>query len=221
MDVRFRFFLIALMGLLVAVVWTFPRWYPLLNEETIAESFPGLEIEAQASFLALPQAVQNALLLMRNGDEDLELEPRPELALALVRARLLQDDVVSEQSLNGALEPPSETALRDGSFRTLDPLRQAEGEVTVYQRADLSRVLVIGEDFRAMRAPDVHVILTNNPDPLDAIGVGGDYIDLGELKGNVGWQTYEIPENVDFSVYPILVLYSVEYDYVISTATLS
>jgi hypothetical protein len=220
MDVRFRLFLIAMMGLLVAAVWTFPRWYPLLNDETIAESFPGLEIEAQPSFLALPQRIQDALLLMRNGDEDLEIESRPDLALALVRARLLDDDVVSEQSTSGPLEPPSETILRDGSFQTLSDLRQAEGEVTVYQRGDLSRVLVIGEEFRAMRAPDVHVILTSNPDPTDEAGVGL-YVDLGQLKGNVGWQTYEIPEDVNFSEYPILALYSVEYDYVISRATLS
>ncbi|MAU13448.1 MAG: hypothetical protein CL607_26760 [Anaerolineaceae bacterium] len=220
MDIRFRLFIIGLMGVLIAAVWTFPQWYPIINEETIAESFPGLAIEAQTSFLALPQRLQNAFLLMHDGDEDLELTPQPDLSLALVEARLLEDDIVSEQSLSGPLEPPSQTIVRSGEFISMDDLRQAEGEVTVYQRTDLSRVLVFGEDFQSMRAPEVHVILTNNPDPMDEAGVGLNYIDLGPLKGNIGWQSYEVPQDVEFNQFPILVLYSVPYDYVVSTATL-
>ena len=95
MDIRFRLFIIGLMGVLIAAVWTFPQWYPIINEETIAESFPGLAIEAQTSFLALPQRLQNAFLLMHDGDEDLELTPQPDLSLALVEARLLEDLVES------------------------------------------------------------------------------------------------------------------------------
>ncbi|MCA9885608.1 MAG: DM13 domain-containing protein [Anaerolineae bacterium] len=220
MDVRFRLFLIGLMGLLIAAIWMFPQWYPLVNEETIAESFPGLALEAQTSFLALPQRLQSAFQLMREGDEDLELTPQPDLALALVEARLLEDDVVSEESLSGPMPEPSATIVRSGDFITIDDLRQAEGEVTVYQRTDLSRVLIFGEEFRSMRAPEVHVILTNNPDPMDEAGVGLNYIDLGPLKGNVGWQTYEVPQDVAFNQFPILALYSVPYDYIVSTATL-
>ncbi|NJR12510.1 DM13 domain-containing protein [bacterium] len=71
-----------------------------------------------------------------------------------------------------------------------------------------------------MRAPDLHVIFTRNPDPMDAAGVGVDYIDVGTLKGTIGNQTYTVPESVDFTQYPVLALYSPTLDLVMSTATL-
>jgi len=219
LEIRFRLFLIFLMGLFAVTMWTFPQWYPVVNQETIAESFPGLQLEAQPDFLALPQAEQNAYLLLHNGNPELEITPRPDLALALVRSRLLSEDVQSQESLTSAFEPPSETILRRGEFRALSLTQQASGTATVYQRTDLSGVLILDEEFRSMRAPGVHLILTSNPDPTDAGGVGL-YIDLGPLRANVGWQAYEVPRGVDFGQYPILALYSVPYDYVISTATL-
>jgi hypothetical protein len=76
------------------------------------------------------------------------------------------------------------------------------------------------ENFETTPAPDVHIIFTRNPDPMDERGVGVDYIDVGVLEGVFGNQNYVVPAGVDFSVYPILALYSVQYDLVISTATL-
>lgn len=241
-DLRFRLFIIALLGVLAVALWTFPTWYPVLNRETVVERFPGLALDAQPEFVALPREVQQAYLELYNGNEEDEIEAKPELALQLVRARLRGQDIQAPEA-GEPFEPPSETIVRTGEFIRISPIRGAQGEVTIYQLNDLSRVLRIdgvevevddaqaavdGDDaaplfepFRSTRAPDVHVILTRNPDPLDARGVGIDYIDLGELKGNVGGQTYQIPQGVDFTVYPILALYSVEYDWVISTATLN
>lgn len=235
-DLRFRLFIIAILGLVAAALWTFPTWYPLLNRETVVERFPGLELDAQPEFVALPRDAQQAYLELHNGNEEEEIEAKPDLALQLVRARLRGQDVQAPES-DEPFEPPSETIVRTGEFVRISPIRGAQGEVTIYQLNDLSRVLRIDgieledeqdeegvpvfEPFRSTRAPDVHVILTRNPDPLDARGVGIDYIDLGELRGNVGGQTYQIPQGVDFSVYPILALYSVEHDWVISTATLN
>jgi hypothetical protein len=218
MDIRFRFFIVLMMGLLIGAVWTFPQWYPLLNDDTISEAYGGLPLDAQASYVALPPDVQRAFETLRDGDEDLDQEPRPDVALALVEARLLSENVVTSEE-EQAFTPPSETILRRGTFRQIDPIRGAQGDITIYQNTDLSRIMRI-ENFTSTRAPDVHVIFTRNPDPTDEAGVGVDYIDLGTLKGNVGGQTYRVPDSVNFATYPIVALYSVELDYVISTATL-
>jgi hypothetical protein len=217
MDVRFRVFIIMVVGALAAAMWTFPQWWPLLNDETVSTAFPGLEADAQPDFVNLPVNVQRAYLELLAAESDPEENVQPGTALAMVRARLLTEDEVAPN----ADQPFDErgTVIRRGEFIRIDAIRGAEGEVTIYQLTDLSRLLRF-EDFRATHAPDTHVILTRNPDPLDERGVGVDYIDLGPLQGNVGAQTYSVPTDINFSVYPILALYSVEYDFVISTATL-
>lgn len=215
MELRFRVFIILIMSLLVAAVWAFPVWWPIVNQETIVERFPGLELEAQADFALLPQTVQNTYLEMLADEDDIFADDLP---LALVRARLLTEDVLAPEA-DQPFEPPSSTVVRRGEFIQVDPVRGAEGTVTIYQLNDLSFLLRL-EEFVATRAPDMHVILTRNPDPYDERGVGIDYIDLGPLKGNVGGQTYVLSQSVDFSVYPIVALYSPTYDYVVSSATL-
>lgn len=219
MDIRLRLSIIGLMGLLVIAAWTFPAWYPLVNRETISNPYPGLEEAAWVDYLNLPASIKEAIRRLRDGDEDLEIEPQPDAALALVRARLLTADTPAPE-IEQTFQPPAGAILvREGQFTTIDAIRGATGRLMIYQLPDQTRVMRI-EDFTASRAPDVHLVFTRNPDPTDERGVGVDYIDLGELKGNVGNQTYPVPQGVDFNVYPILALYSVKYDVVISTATL-
>ncbi|MCB9452025.1 MAG: DM13 domain-containing protein [Anaerolineaceae bacterium] len=109
--------------------------------------------------------------------------------------------------------------VASGSFITIDVIHGAEGTATVYQLPDDSRVLRF-EDFRVTNGPDLHVILTKNPDPRDAAAVGTDYIDLGKLKGNVGSQNYDIPAGIDLNEYQAVVIYCVPFHVVFSTATL-
>ena len=217
MDRRFRFFIILLMSLGVAAIWTFPSWYPLLNQDTVIERFPGLELDAQPLFAALPGSLQQAYLTLQRGED--ETPGRPELALALVRARLLGSDAQAPEGAE-VFDEAGLNIVRRGTWRSVDELRGAGGAITIYQRSDLTRFLRFDEAFTSTRAPGVHIIFTRNPDPTDERGVGVDYIDLGPLKGNVGPQLYEVPAGVDFSLYPILALYLVQYDNVISTATL-
>lgn len=220
MDVRFRFFIVGIMALVIAAVWTFPQWWVLVNRDSaVADVFPGLETELQADFVALPEADKEAYFEILNGDENAtEPDPQPEWARALVRARLTGDDQQAPGSDVPFEAPDGARVLATGEFAAVDAVRSAEGEFTVYQQPDLSRVLRLGDEFRSSRAPDVHLIFTRNPDPTDERGVGDDYFDLGALQGNVGGQTFEVPSPVDFSRYPVVALYSPEYDAVLATA---
>jgi hypothetical protein len=219
MDARFRFSLIGLIGLLIAAVWFFPNWYPLVNRDARVNPFPGLPEEAWEPFLRLANEEQSAYRALRDGDEEAERPPQPEAALALVAARLMSEDTLAPET-ELAFEPPAGSViLRQGEFITLDVIRGASGKLIIYQLPDQTRVLRL-EDFKAVRAPDLRIVFTSNPDPTDVRGVGVDYIDVGALRATVGNQTYSVPASVDFSLYPVLVLYSPRYNLVVSTATL-
>lgn len=229
MDVRFRFGVIGILALFAAVVWLFPTWYPLIDRDSVPNPFPGLEESAWESFLSLPESQQTAYRALRDGNSKEKIEGRPAEALALVRAQILETDTTAPESEAEYMPPDGVPLLHNGEFRQIDAIRWARGTIAIYQLPDQQRLLRLesmsdeeeADPFQTVRAPDLHVIFTRNPDPLDKTGVGVDYIDVGALKGTIGNQTYTVPENLtDFNLYPVLALYSPTLNMVISTATL-
>jgi hypothetical protein len=222
MDNRFRFLFLAFLSVLTALIWTFPTWYPVINPDSVTIAYPGLEVEAQADYLLLPEEMQVAYELLSDGDEDRDppVPPQPAAALALVRARLLGIDLVAPDDVQVQAIPEEATILRRGILTSPDPIRGANGTVIIYQLPTQERFIRFEDEFSVTRAPDVHFVFTRNPDPYDQNGVGIDYIDAGVLLYNVGTQIYPIPQGVDFSEYPILALYVPSINYVLSSATL-
>jgi hypothetical protein len=221
MDLRIRLLMVLGVALLAALPWTLPQWWALANPESpIAAGLPELELEARALFDALPDEEQAAYFLLYEGDEDLELMPNPDWALALVRARLLGNDSSAPEAIEPFEAPEGASDIAIGTWLEIDLIRRAEGDITIYQLSDGSRLLRFDENFASTRAPDVHLILSRNPDPMDERGVGVDYIDIGSLKGNIGAQNYVVPASADFSRYPVMVLYSVQYGELIATLTI-
>ncbi|MGI9607942.1 MAG: DM13 domain-containing protein [Acidimicrobiales bacterium] len=58
------------------------------------------------------------------------------------------------------------------------------------------------EDFDSSNGPDLNVYLRADD---------GSFIDLGDLKGNIGDQNYEIPTDVDLSVYDTVEIWCVRF----------
>jgi hypothetical protein len=221
MDIRFRLFFIIGMALLVGAVWTLPQWWLVVNPDSVlAEEMPGLERSVQEQFAALPPNQKEAYLMIFHGDKGLKLEPQADWARTLVQARFLQEDVAAEESTEPFEPPAGSVVIATGEFTAIDIIRGAEGEISIYQLPDGSRILRFSEDFRSTRAPNIRIILTRNPDPMDERGVGVDYLEIGNLKANVGAQNYTVPEMADFSRYPIMALYSPDYDTLIATLTI-
>lgn len=210
MNIRLRLLVILLGALGVVAIFTFPLWRPLLVNDVVEEAFPGLAADLQDDFTQMPAEEQAAFLEMAQTD--------PNMALDLLTAALSPDTPVQEEEQAMPVMTDPVTVAR-GSFITIDALHGGEGTATVYQLPDESRVLRF-EDFRVTNGPDLHVILTKNPDPRDATMVGSDYIDLGRLKGNVGSQNYDIPAGIDLNEYQAAVIYCVQFRVVFSTATL-
>jgi hypothetical protein len=210
LNTRLRILVILLGALVVIATFTFPRWRPLLVRQAIAERFPGLNNDQQqTAFLALPTEQQGAFYeLMATADAT--------MVVGLVQAAILPDQIVptAEQAVPQMTDP---TVVVSTSFTEIDAIHKGSGTITIFQLPDNTRILRF-EDFRVTNGPGLHVILTRKPEPRTTADVGTDYVDLGALKGNVGNQNYSIPTEVDFSEYQGIVIYSVPFGVVFSTA---
>lgn len=76
------------------------------------------------------------------------------------------------------------------------------------------------EDFRTDNGPDLNVYLSSAPQDAPAGQFDDDFIDLGDLKGNVGSQNYEIPRDVDLSRYSTVVIWCVRFSVIFGAAEL-
>jgi hypothetical protein len=105
-----------------------------------------------------------------------------------------------------------------GQFRDADDLHRGSGTATIYELEDGSRVLRF-EEFEVTNGPDLHVYLVPAENAGDEVSVEG-YVDLGELKGNIGDQNYEIPADVDVSEFQSVVIWCEPFAVVFSVASL-
>ena len=210
MDLRFRLLLISLAALVAAAVWTFPLWRGYLMDARLQEAFPGLELDLQDEFLALPEA-QREFLLDLHGKN-----PSMALAMAQVAVRGTEAAPSNEQNSN---ETAGARILASGSFTEIDPLHWGEGTATLYQLADGRRILRF-EDFTSARGGEPYVYLSRDPQPRSAVEVGADFLNLGRLKGNIGSQNYVLPADHDISGYQSAVIFCEQFDMVIASARL-
>ena len=76
------------------------------------------------------------------------------------------------------------------------------------------------ENFETDNGPDLNVYLSTAPPDAPAGDFDDDFIDLGDLKGNVGPQNYEIPEGTDLERYSTVVIWCVRFGVAFGTAGL-
>jgi hypothetical protein len=72
------------------------------------------------------------------------------------------------------------------------------------------------EEFETDNGPDLNVYLVNS-----SAGGVSDFVDLGNLKGNVGDQNYEIPVDTNLDVYDTVLIWCVRFSSPFGEATLS
>ena len=116
-----------------------------------------------------------------------------------------------------AIEAPPTTVAPAATIVTL-----AEGSFVPrgrYSGEGTARVLNDGSEQRVLRfegfatdnGPDLNVYLVASDASADAGTFDDDFVDLGNLKGNIGDQNYEIPPDVDLSVYDTVVVWCVRF----------
>lgn len=192
--------------LITAGVLAFPAifvaWWllsPLLQDDVVDEEFP------RAAVAEIP--------------EDMTAEEVEEAMLEAEDVMVEADEPMPEPSSADA--PAGPVAVLSGEMVGADDFHQGSGTATIYRLDDGSHVLRL-EDFEVTNGPDLHVILSPvaNPTTREEVSAEG-YEDLGELKGNVGNQNYDIPDTVDIDSIGSVVIYCVPFHVVFSTATLS
>ena len=77
------------------------------------------------------------------------------------------------------------------------------------------------EDFETDNGPDLNVYLSTAPSNADTAAFDDDFIDLGDLKGNIGSQNYEIPVGIDLDRYSTVVIWCVRFGVAFGAAELS
>ena len=76
------------------------------------------------------------------------------------------------------------------------------------------------DDFATDNGPDLNVYLTAAGPDASVGDLAADFVDLGDLKGNIGAQNYEIPADVDLDRYRTVAIWCVRFSVVFGTAEL-
>jgi hypothetical protein len=107
----------------------------------------------------------------------------------------------------------------DGTF--VPRSHPGEGVAKVLNDGSEQRFLRF-EDFATDNGPDLNVYLTKADADAGAgdFAASGDFVDLGDLKGNIGEQNYEIPPDVDLEEFDTVVVWCVRFGVAFTAADL-
>ena len=215
-------------GVLGLVVVGVVGWYlasPLFIDNPVDEAFPfdlpgqnELEVMSSTEMKDLETEFMAAL-----PDEEEVVGLSPEVQEQVVdRIMTAANAVMTDKEVDDEMmEKTTDTEwiiVAQGQFMDADSFHQGSGRATIFQQGE-NRVIRF-EDFSVTNGPDLHVILTKHPIPTNRAEVGSDYIDLGQLKGNLGNQNYEIPADVNLSDYQSVIIYCMPFHVIFATATL-
>lgn len=113
---------------------------------------------------------------------------------------------------------PEIVTLVEGTF--VDRSHPAEGVALVLNDGTEQRFLRF-EDFATDNGPDLNVYLSTAPPDAPAGDFDDEFVDLGDLKGNIGDQNYEIPPDVDLDRFSTVVIWCVRFGVAFGAAELA
>ena len=110
-------------------------------------------------------------------------------------------------------EEISSTAVlsHSGTFSGADSFHQVQGEAMAVSFN--GKKYLRFEDFQSTNGPDLKVYLSKD---LEA----KEYISLGDLKGNIGNQNYELQDNVDLEDYKYILIWCERFSVLFGNAEL-
>ena len=117
-------------------------------------------------------------------------------------------------------QPAEPQIIVEASGSFIDRSHPTEGSAVVLGDGSGQRFLRF-EDFRTDNGPDLNVYLSAAPTDAPAGQFDDDFVDLGDLKGNVGAQNYEIPVGLDLDHYSTVAIWCVRFGVVFGVAELT
>ncbi len=134
------------------------------------------------------------------------------LASPLWIDREVSETLVGEEALE---------LVASGTFVDADRAHKGTGTATIFQNADGSYVLRLTE-FEVTNGPDLEVWLSSAPDPTSSRDVSnGSWLALGQLKGNIGDQNYQIPAGTNITDFGSVVIWCEQFGVLFSPASLA
>ena len=149
------------------------------------------------------------------GDE-ITREMADEMNEAVASGAMPREVVMSEE--RPMPEEPQIVTLVSGEF--ISRSHETSGRALVLNDGSEQRFLRF-EDFRTDNGPDVNVWLSSAPPDAPARDFLDDWVDLGDIKGNVGAQNYEIPPSVDLDRYSTVLIWCVRFSVAFGAAGLA
>ena len=209
---------IVILALIVAIP---VGWYllsPLFINQVVDEPLPTSAPAASATPLAptddaMPAETSTAAAMSTGAMATMQMATSEmgtaqvataEMATQLVATATPASPTATEPPA-AATENPDAAIFAQGDFYNV--VHDGHGQATIYELADGSRLLRL-DDFQVLNGPDLHVYLTASNQILNE--TGGELplgVDLGLLKGNIGNQNYDLPDNLDLSQYHSVVIW--------------
>ncbi len=186
----------------VAIPMLALAWYlgsPLLFDDEVNEDLPD-----DILFITSTPSVDSISDSSTSDNNDV---PTPEATA----------ETSSLQSVPEMSDDVTATEVRRGQFRDIDRVHQGSGDAILFQLSD-GRHLLRFENFEFTNGPDLRVYLVPHANRDDTIVDG--YIDLGQLKGNVGAQNYFVPVGVELGDELSVVIWCDPFRVTFSVATL-
>ena len=119
-----------------------------------------------------------------------------------------------------AEEPAEPQIVTVASGSLVDHAHVGDGTINVITDGQ-RRFLRFEDDFAIDNGPDLNVYLVRGVDAGGpASEFDGDFIDLGDLKGNIGAQNYELAADVDIDEYDTVVIWCVRFGVAFNAADL-
>lgn len=157
-------------------------------------------------------------------------ETFPDTTTGISETSLINEEMTSESTVEQedvevpetgkVSEVPEPLPLLSGVFEDVDIVHKGKGSAEIYLLPSGSKVLRL-EDFEVTNGPGLHIILSAHPRPRSSADVKDmGYLDLGNLKGNIGNQNYTLPDSVDIPEFKSVVIYCYPFNVVFSTAML-
>lgn len=141
---------------------------------------------------------------------------RPELLF--VNKSVSESFPVASAAANSPVATSEAHAFATGDFKGY--AHETHGTAAIYE-VEGKRVLRL-TNFMTSNGPDVHVYLVAAPDAKDDATVKkAGYIDLGSMKGNVGDQNYDVPNNLDLKKYQAVTIWCARFSVNFATAPLT
>ena len=218
-----RYILIGI-GILAAPLVLLLAWWllsPFWNVEEVNEEFPQAARTVTLPTPARP-AAEFPLATRAVIPQSVTMEQVEALMTSAAELEQVVADAMPAMPAMAAAVNSEPRALLSGQFQNADAFHRGAGTATVYELGDGGRRVLRFEDFRVTNGPDLRVLLANAPAPDGRSELAdAGYIELAALKGNVGSQNYDIPDDFDLAAARSVVIYCDPFRVIFSTATLS